>query len=127
MHQVREYWHAVVVDAQLISAGGPAAPHGIVTASRAQRLQDSSPATTVRAYAKAAAVTLDASDPDPAAAAAFAAAAAAVSLQEGLPNYKVGLVTPKKVTVVLHAGEAPIKFFHSLKGAQLRVADGSIP
>jgi hypothetical protein len=70
-----------------------------------------------------AAAALDANVPD----ATAAAAGAAVSLQEGLPSYKVGLVTPKKVTVVLHAGEAPIKFFHSLKGAQLRISDVSIP
>jgi hypothetical protein len=40
-----------------------------------------------------------------------------VSLQEGLPEYEVSMVTAKKVAVVLQAGEAPEMFFQNLSGA----------
>jgi hypothetical protein len=40
-----------------------------------------------------------------------------VSLQEAPPDYEVGMVTAKKVAVVLQAGEAPEMFFQNLSGA----------
>jgi hypothetical protein len=46
----------------------------------------------------------------------FVAAAAAVSYQGALPGWQCGQVTPKKLAVVLQAGEAPEKFFQALAG-----------